>query len=275
MKKLYSIGETAKIMKISVQTLRNYSNFSFLKPAYINDETGYRYYSFDQFHIIDRIKYLRSFGLSLTEIQEIMVDGKKVDKIISFLELRDQAIQKQIDDLKILKEDINWYINYFKYLNQSNLNALPHVSNFSTRYILYTKCAENETIEDIEVRLASLKNHYLDLGLRFHRQFGYLLNYSSIIQKEWKPTHYFTYIVEPDAAALQKILASPDIFKLLPGGDYLCFSFRLRHMEELNVNLIEEYFKNLPIPPYVIANEHEDNLETYSYCPYELQFLLS
>ena len=89
MKKLYSIGETAKIMGISVQTLRNYSAFSFLQPAYINEETGYRYYSFEQFHIIDRIKYLRSFELPLSEIEEIMMDGKRVEKIISFLENRE------------------------------------------------------------------------------------------------------------------------------------------------------------------------------------------
>lgn len=55
MKELYSIGEVAGIMGISVQTLRNYANSELLKPQYIDEKTGYRYYSFKQFHMIDRI----------------------------------------------------------------------------------------------------------------------------------------------------------------------------------------------------------------------------
>lgn len=76
MQELYSIGDTAKIMGISVQTLRNYTNMNLISPQHIDNETGYRYYSFKQFHYIDRIKYLRSLGMSLAEIAEILQDGK-------------------------------------------------------------------------------------------------------------------------------------------------------------------------------------------------------
>ncbi len=282
MEKLYSIGETAKIMGLSVQTLRNYSNFPFLQPAFINDETGYRFYSFDQFHMIDRIKYLRSFGLSLEEIQEIMMDGKKVDKIVRFLENREIALNKEIEELQMTKQDLHWYLDYFKHLNQTNKNSMPHISHFGTRYILKTECKEGETIEDIEVRLAKMKNEYaIQSGIHFLRQFGYLLQYDQIIDKNWSPDCYFIYVSEKEAAFVKEQIRQADrtknktqVFKILPAGDYLCFSFQLRHMDELNTKLIQEYFTNIEFPPYVIANEHEDNLITYTYCPYELQFLL-
>lgn len=270
MKKLYSIGETAKIMGISVQTLRNYSNGSLLSPAHINEETGYRYYTFDQFHIIDRIKYLRSFGLPLSEIEEIMSSGK-VDSIIQFLQKQKKQISKEIEDLKMTLDDIQWYVDYFKYLNISEYNALPHVTHFDTRHILYTDCIQDESIEDIEVRLASMKTNSYDNGFRFRRQFGYLLDYASILQKDWHPNKYFIYISE-----LPNTIKPEDGHHLItfPEGSYLCYGFRLRHMDELNTNLIEEYFKAKPVPPFVIANEHEDNLSTYTYCPYMLQFYL-
>ena len=41
---LYSIGEAAEILGISVQTLRYYDKIKLLEPAYINPNTGYRYY---------------------------------------------------------------------------------------------------------------------------------------------------------------------------------------------------------------------------------------
>lgn len=269
MEKLYSIGETSKIMGISVQTLRNYSNSSLLSPAYVNEETGYRYFSFSQFHIIDRIKYLRGFGLSLGEIENIMTDGN-IDNIIYFLERQNKKIDQQIHDLTMTKEDVQWYINYFKYLNKSDNNALPHVTFFPERNILITECPKDHTIEDIEVTLTTQKTEYLSHNFHFHRQFGYLLSYDTIIAKDWRPFRYFTYISD----YTESITDDKNIMTL-PAGDYLCFSFRLRHMEELNVNLIQEYFKSRKLPPYVIANEHEDNLTTYTYCPYELQFLLT
>lgn len=63
-KELYSIGETARLFGISTQTLRFYDRKGILSPVYTDPETGYRYYSYMQFHIIDRIKYLQGFGLA-------------------------------------------------------------------------------------------------------------------------------------------------------------------------------------------------------------------
>ena len=77
MKEYYSIGETAKLLGVSTQTLRYYDRENILKPVHINDQTGYRYYSYTQFHIIDRIKYLQGFGLSLEEIGAIIQDGTR------------------------------------------------------------------------------------------------------------------------------------------------------------------------------------------------------
>lgn len=57
MKDYYSIGETANLLGVSTQTLRYYDRENILKPVRINDQTGYRYYSYTQFHVIDRIKY--------------------------------------------------------------------------------------------------------------------------------------------------------------------------------------------------------------------------
>ena len=46
--KKYSIGQFAKIINRSQQTLRNCDNTGKLKPAYVDPETGYRYYTDEQ-----------------------------------------------------------------------------------------------------------------------------------------------------------------------------------------------------------------------------------
>ncbi len=266
MDKLYSIGDTARIMGISVQTLRNYSNTSLLEPAYINEETGYRYFSFQQFHIIDRIKYLRGMGLSLSRIENIVKDGG-IDTIVDALEERSREIEREIQELQDVKNDISWYVNYFKYHKQKNVFCLPRVEYFKERNILYTDIQENDTIEEIEVRLAKEKTLLQKNKGRYYRQFGYALDYSSIIKRVWNPSQYYIFVEKkPDA--------DQDNIRTLPEGYYLCMKFRLYHLEELNINILHEYFMGMKPPKIVIANEYEDNLKMYSSCPYELQIFL-
>ncbi|NTV78251.1 MAG: hypothetical protein HGA25_03675, partial [Clostridiales bacterium] len=156
----------------------------------------------------------------------------------------------------------------------------------STLWTIVREIADEERVCCLSTEqlaaLAKMKNEYaIHNNIHFLRQFGYLLQYNQIINKDWSPDCYFIYVSEKEAAFVKEQIrqtekgkSKTEVFMILPAGDYLCFGFQLRHMEELNTNLIQEYFANMEVPPYVIANEHEDNLITYKYCPYELQFYL-
>lgn len=72
MKEYYRIGETASLMGITTQTLRFYDKIGLVKPVRIDPKTGYRYYKYEQFHFIDRIKYLQSLGMPLDDIKEVI-----------------------------------------------------------------------------------------------------------------------------------------------------------------------------------------------------------
>lgn len=58
-KKLFQIGDVAKMFHISVGSLRRYEQAGLLKPEYTDPETGYRYYSARQFEVLNTIRYLR------------------------------------------------------------------------------------------------------------------------------------------------------------------------------------------------------------------------
>ena len=113
-KELYTIGETAKLLGVSTQTLRFYDKKKILSPIHLDSDTGYRYYSYKQFHIIDRIKYLQGFGLSLDEIAVIIKEGT-VDGLIPFLYKQKNNLFDEIQSAKEKIKDIEWYINYFSY----------------------------------------------------------------------------------------------------------------------------------------------------------------
>lgn len=62
-KKLFSIGDVARLFHISVSSLRHYENVGLLTPEYTDPSSGYRYYSVEQFEILNTIRYLRPHPL--------------------------------------------------------------------------------------------------------------------------------------------------------------------------------------------------------------------
>ncbi|MDQ0204819.1 MerR family transcriptional regulator [Pectinatus haikarae] len=263
MQELYSIGDTAKIMGISVQTLRNYTNMNLVIPQHIDLETGYRYYSFKQFHYIDRIKYLRSLGMSLAEIAEILRAGKP-EKLLIHLEAQKKKLVWELKEMVERYEDIEWYIDYFRYLGRYRIENVPYILQFEARHLMYVDHLRQDTIESVETRLAKLKNK---ANIPYRRQYGYVIDFPDFLNGKFTPQKYFTYLKEkPEDDINGKYLN-------LPAGLYLCLWVTDR--SAIKAELVKKFFAEHPSPSFAVANEYEDSLIEYHHCPYEIQALIT
>lgn len=72
---LLKIGELAAFFNVSVKAIRLYEKKGIMLPAWVDPETGYRYYLAHHIHQLNVIIELKALGFSLNEIKEIM-DGK-------------------------------------------------------------------------------------------------------------------------------------------------------------------------------------------------------
>lgn len=122
MKKYFTIGETAALLGVSTQTLRFYDKKSILKPGYTDNENGYRYYTFEQFHYIDRIKYLQKMNMSLSDIKTIMESGDK-NKLTEYLIQEKSRKLQQMAELKKTIETLDWYLDYFTFTDNKPRNG--------------------------------------------------------------------------------------------------------------------------------------------------------
>ncbi len=265
MQELYSIGETASIMGISVQTLRNYSNLELIKPQYIDKVTGYRYYSFKQFHIIDRIKYLRKLGIPLAEIEKA-IKGNEINKLVQNLVIQKKRIEEELKNIMEMYEDVQWYIDYFRYMDNYTFDNLPYIRNLKARYIIFTKYLEDDTVESVETRLAVLKNDKQTKDFTYLRQYGFIADFHELMDKKVTKQKYFTYLKG-------KADRDYDFVMEIPAGEYLCFRAPIC-TDNWDPCLIKKYFNGRKVAPYVICNEYEDNLVEYHDCPYEMQMLI-
>ena len=265
-KDLYTIGETAKLLGVSTQTLRFYDKKKIIEPVYIDPETGYRYYSYKQFHIIDRIKYLQGFGLSLDEIAVIIKEGT-VEGLMPFLHKQKDDLHDEIKRLQDRIRDIDWYINYFSYMkNDEDSGMFIYKIHQEKRYILEVPVLKSDQLSDMEIRLAAAKASPEHSGLNYRRLYGYKISFDGLIKQKFEPYTYFIYLrSDPGARS--------ECFGELPEGDYICFRTKILK-EEWETEILKNYFSELPKPRLILALEFEDNLVDWSDAMYEVQILI-
>ena len=76
---LLSIGDMARLKDVSVKALRYYERIGALAPAYVNPQTGYRYYSLAQSSVLDVITSCVELGIPLKELADYRLDGGALD----------------------------------------------------------------------------------------------------------------------------------------------------------------------------------------------------
>ena len=157
MKEKMTIGEFAKLKNITPETLRHYDRCNLLKPAYVDEETGYRFYSIFQFEKLSTILELRQLGMSLLEIKEFF-DNRNAENSLKILEERYEQLLEEIEELENLKDNILHKISHLKtFLNSDYLNRRDF-KNIPERKALLWKENLNSGIE-VEYGYAELEQH--------------------------------------------------------------------------------------------------------------------
>ncbi len=94
------IGEFSVLSQISIYMLRHYNEIGLLIPEYIDNFTGYRYYSEKQLPIANKIKALKSMGLSLSLIKEILTKYTDNNDLKKYLELHAVEQREKIENMQ-------------------------------------------------------------------------------------------------------------------------------------------------------------------------------
>lgn len=95
---MFRIGEFSKIAQVSGSQLRYYDEIGLLKPARIDEWTGYRYYSAEQLPDLNRILALKELGLTLEQIQRMLADEISVDELRGMFALKKSQIEQSVQE---------------------------------------------------------------------------------------------------------------------------------------------------------------------------------
>lgn len=256
MKNLFSIGEVAKMKDITIKALRYYHKMGILIPRYIDKETGYRYYSIDQFIHIDIIKGGRELRTSIVELQEIFKDCD-TEKLLQFLQLKRNEAEENIKKMQeIIKtiDSLNMKVETSKdIVNNDEIS----IQFFEQRYVIVAPCKEAESLQEL-LYYSDLEKIIQDKEEKMSFERGIIYSVNS----EWhvEPRYVFSGF-QGDSN-----IEDEENIKVLPKGQYVTLAYSKENEEERR-NKIIKYAKehNLKVKSFIEVELFNDFFNTESY----------
>lgn len=161
---LYSIGELSEISHLPVKTLRYYDQIDLLKPAYIDPDTKYRYYSNDELFKISIIKELKLFEFSLKQIKEFL-KRKDITRIKELYCDKKKEIISQIDHLDKIKSRIENRFECFESSfesssgeNEAKSKYFIQLKRIDPRPVVFYRIRSEFNLSEFSLRCIKLHN---------------------------------------------------------------------------------------------------------------------
>ena len=136
-----SIGEVAKIANINIKSLRYYDQIGVLKPAYVDEDSGYRYYEPSQLSILQAILMCIELGIPLKEFKTYFTDDHiNVEKLIRDARaIADQKIQSIIQVLNFTQRMLETLERNDRFCSLDTLITCPLTARqYATLPIVWT-----------------------------------------------------------------------------------------------------------------------------------------
>lgn len=85
---MFSIGDFAALGRVSVRMLRHYDAIGLLRPARVDESSGYRFYTAAQLRLLNRVVALKGLGFTLQQVQAMIDEKVEPGELRGMLRLR-------------------------------------------------------------------------------------------------------------------------------------------------------------------------------------------
>lgn len=149
MQKYFSIGEAAKAVRTTTETLRHYDRIGLVKPSKKDEWTKYRYYTEQDLVRLNTVRALQLMDLPLQEIKRVL-DYKDLRKVVDFLEQAEKKADEKIAALQYGKSKIQLAkAEYERTLRKLESPDGPFLKACPERVILLSDTLEAPTLDNL------------------------------------------------------------------------------------------------------------------------------
>lgn len=130
------IGDFANMNNVTVRALRHYEEIGLLKPASIDDFTGYRYYEEGQSDEIKVINILKELGFSLAEIGELQKQSFSKDCLIDVMNRKYTQARIDIDRAGARSTGLQKIIEWIRALPENEIISIRGIGNMEMEDVM-------------------------------------------------------------------------------------------------------------------------------------------
>lgn len=235
MNKYFLIGEAAKMVNMTSETLRHYDRINLVKPSKNDEWTKYRYYTQQDIIRLNAVRALRMMDLPLQKIKTVL-EYNDLEKIIRFLEEAEKNADEKIAALQYSKSKIQLAkADYEKKLKgQQNIRD-NFVNNFPERVIMLSDTLETPTLDT----LWNYLSHFYDkIEPSLKEQFAFE-DLAGIYTEDGISRLFAVCIRHADIKGL----------KILPAGKYLCSNCTEENRKNILDQLIQTAKEKYSVKP--------------------------
>ena len=208
MKKYFSVGEAAKAVHTTSETLRHYDRIGLVKPGKKDEWTNYRYYTEQDIVRLHTVRALQLMDLPLQEIKKVL-EYDDLEKIVDFLAQAEKKADEKIAVLQYSKSKIRLAkADYEKKLQMCKNPRGTFIKEFPERVILLSDTLEAPTLDN----LWNYLSHFYD-------------KVPPALKEQFAFEDLAGIYTENGVSRLLAVCvryAETDGLKILPKGKYLC-----------------------------------------------------
>lgn len=217
MKITFSIGEMSKLHNTTIQTLRYYDEIGLLVPIHVDEKSGYRYYSTEQFEQLNTINYLKDLGFSLKEIKT-HVDQRSIEGFINLLQNQKKITDEKIRELQRISAKFEHRMTEIIQAQKIKQFGVVIIQELSERKILKLKqCITSEP--SLEISLRNLENMSNVRSSVFIGGVGLTVDIENAKKHKFDEYNSIFILYEDDKV-------KNEFTTTLPKGRYACIYFR-------------------------------------------------
>lgn len=238
MKKFFSVGEAAKAVGMTAETLRHYDRIGLVSPCRTDEWTGYRYYSEQELARLKIVRALKSLDLPLEEIGRMLASAD-LGETVRFLREAERSADEKIAELNEMKERIARARRFYEGKSSEVRREGFYTQHLAQRTILLSDRPIAPTVAD----LLNYQRHFFAQVGEARDAFAFA-DVAGIYRTDKKQRMF---------AVCTRYAPRQDL-RILPEGTYLCADCTQQEREDaLHALLAEVKGRGFPPPPFTVS----------------------
>jgi len=223
-KGLFSIGDISRLTGASIKSLRYYERIKILKPAFVDPDSGYRYYSFDQVYLIEMIMLCVELDIPLKDLTKF-IDKSQIINVRTLMAHGKDIARKKLETLQRWLKFIDDVERQIALVEEHQKDRRIYAREIPEKYFQTAPMPHGKAFEDDMDIFDMLK----PVGSDYHE----LLEYGLLYEYSPEGVRWYVFMELPGHKAAAGC-------KVIPAGEYFCSQSEASRIEQVSQVFGEE-----------------------------------